>query len=920
MPLIRWYKLDGNAYDSSPTRDNGVATGVTYDTAYGKIGKGANFDSGRTDYVQFTTVNLTTHHTVCFWMYCHDSAPASPTGGMLLGTFNAAGDYMYALDGTRFRVNDGTSSIDWTSDPSFYNTWRHVALVFYNDGTNDQIKLYLDGVSQGDGSTTYDGTYDIDCIGACYTITSYDFDGYLNDVRIYDHKLSVKEIKEIAKAKVLHLKFQEEKDSSGDIILDSSDFGRNATLDSSLPEWIPEGKFGGSYKYTDSSEYIQLNSTEFPVTFWDEKITISFWLYYDSDTGWASFVHGSTSATWDSSYWLAVSSPTNMRFSIEGDSSNDFNPGFAVDNWYHVCATYDGSNCSVYINGVEKAGDFAQTNAITNASGIKFGLTGSGVYSIDGKMADIRIYATAFTPTQVDELYQTGASLDANGNLFCRVLQEGGNPTQSYIDYTTWTARDGSVGLFSQNGTTDENERFLAEDPWGRETLVWEAQPAGNHAADGGWNHGYFAIDNTKLYRFSVWVKRTVIGTDGRFYFGCYGYDSSYQSGVRYVSSSAGVSNPYFWASSDPPTEFDTDTWYLVVGHVHPHDYSDTSNHPDSGVYTVNGYERAISYDFKWMSTGNPWYNVDHWVYGSVWGRHRTYLYYCSDTSVRQRWCYPRVDLCDGTEPTIAQLISGNYEDPTYTGDVANMGRNGIVASPNFSEVGPADGIIGYWPMNGYLLDYSENNNDGTASGATVVDSFAPRDRLCYEFLTSTDKVELNDIIACEGDEAWSWSFWGYKASYANHGIAGHQDEYNGNPGGRMSFTAANNLTAYFRTSSSLSIGLSSSFPTSTWFHCVITHTTGGVYQVYYDGTNITTGSPTHAGAIDVNRIGDNPDNSGWISFTGHMFDFRIYNKVLTAKEINILSKMFDTDAVNRNEMSMGATEWYANGQFKEQL
>jgi len=47
------------------------------------------------------------------------------------------------------------------------------------------------------------------------------------------------------------------------------------------------------------------------------------------------------------------------------------------------------------------------------------------------------------------------------------------------------------------------------------------------------------------------------------------------------------------------------------------------------------------------------------WRDESTSANHRSYLYYCTDITVRQHWVYPRVDICDGTEPSINELISG---------------------------------------------------------------------------------------------------------------------------------------------------------------------------------------------------------------------------------------------------------------------
>lgn len=249
-------------------------------------------------------------------------------------------------------------------------------------------------------------------------------------------------------------------------------------------------------------------------------------------------------------------------------------------------------------------------------------------------------------------------------------------------------------------------------------------------------------------------------------------------------------------------------------------------------------------------------------------------------------------------------------------GQETNIGRNGVVASANFSEVGPADGLIGYWPMNGNLLDYSESNNDGTATGATIDTASAPRDRSCYDFTNSTaDKIDLPNIITLSAGAAWSWSFWGYKDSYSDEGIGGNDTDI---ANGRLSFNSATQLT--IETTGTAPLIPVSAFPTSTWFHFVIIHSTGNVVTVYRDGSSVGFGAANPTGDILFNRIGDNPDNSGWLSFNGLMFDFRIYDRLLTPSEINILAKTFDTDATNRTEMEIGTDTWYTFGEFKEQL
>jgi hypothetical protein len=214
---------------------------------------------------------------------------------------------------------------------------------------------------------------------------------------------------------------------------------------------------------------------------------------------------------------------------------------------------------------------------------------------------------------------------------------------KSLIDPTTWAEGEGSATGFSANGAASENHRFMDTDPFGLQAMIWEARNDSTSDADGGWNGSWFNIDNTKLYRFSVWVNRTVQG-NGSFYFGLHGGNSgSSNIGVLNRSNGSNNTNPYFWATGTPTT---VGEWTLVVGHVWPAGSGTGANHTDSGRYTIDGGRvGGVSLDFVWNTT-------------NATALHRTYLYYSTDTTTRQRWVYPRVDIVDGTEPSIDELLA----------------------------------------------------------------------------------------------------------------------------------------------------------------------------------------------------------------------------------------------------------------------
>ena len=60
-----------------------------------------------------------------------------------------------------------------------------------------------------------------------------------------------------------------------------------------------------------------------------------------------------------------------------------------------------------------------------------------------------------------------------------------------------------------------------------------------------------------------------------------------------------------------------------------------------------------------------------------VYLQHRTYLYYTSSTEPRQYWCYPRVDVVDGTEPSLEDLLSG----ADLMRDLSGSGNDGLITN-----------------------------------------------------------------------------------------------------------------------------------------------------------------------------------------------------------------------------------------------
>jgi len=244
--------------------------------------------------------------------------------------------------------------------------------------------------------------------------------------------------------------------------------------------------------------------------------------------------------------------------------------------------------------------------------------------------------------------------------------------SQNLLNTSTWTVGSGSVSGFSQNGATSENSREVGTNPFGNSSILWKGGNDGSSNADGGWNTTWHNIDHTETYRFSVWLKKTN-SNDGYSYLGFYANNSG---SLRLNDTFNG--NPYFWVGDLPQLN----KWYMLVGYVHGSNYN--SNLSYGGIYDpATGTKVTNITDYKFANTATQ-------------ARHRTYLYYDTNTSDRQYFFAPRMEMVDGNEPPIADLLGLNGTDPNMyflsgwtegTGNITDFGQYGATSS-NLRERG----------------------------------------------------------------------------------------------------------------------------------------------------------------------------------------------------------------------------------------
>jgi hypothetical protein len=120
---------------------------------------------------------------------------------------------------------------------------------------------------------------------------------------------------------------------------------------------------------------------------------------------------------------------------------------------------------------------------------------------------------------------------------------------------------------------------------------------------------------------------------------------------VMRTDNGAEQGNPYW--ECEGTGALTQNVWYLVCGHIYPYFTTVTGRHPDTGMFTIANGPTKVR-DINGCNIGQDL----KWAPGSTTALHRTYHYYCGDSTTRLQFAFPRIDLCDGSQPSIQELLT----------------------------------------------------------------------------------------------------------------------------------------------------------------------------------------------------------------------------------------------------------------------
>ncbi len=194
--LVAYYKLDGNALDSSGSANHGTVNGgVSF--VPGKAGTNAAQFDGTNGYIQIP-VSIRNDFTIAFW------ARTTATGGTAQW-FNGKGfvdgevagsttDFGTALVGNKFGFGTGNPNTTLTAtNPINDGQWHY--LVATRNGSSGQMAVLVDGVAQGSltGPTGARAASPFLRLGSLQTGAGF-LAATMDEVRLYDYVLSSNQI------------------------------------------------------------------------------------------------------------------------------------------------------------------------------------------------------------------------------------------------------------------------------------------------------------------------------------------------------------------------------------------------------------------------------------------------------------------------------------------------------------------------------------------------------------------------------------------------------------------------------------------------------------------------------------------------------------------------------------------------------
>jgi len=193
---VAYYKLDNSSEDYSTGGNDGTDTNIEY--RFGRYGQAAVFNGTNSSIsTPITSSDIGTSFTISCWV---NADAASDNFHVPIGNYSLSGGwYMAMLNNMKFNFYSSVGGIDFSTTATYeYGNWYHFCVVFTN---NSDLKVFINGDKETNSQSVAAGTstagIQIGVSGTYSSSTNTEFDGKIDQVRIYDTALTDSQVTEL---------------------------------------------------------------------------------------------------------------------------------------------------------------------------------------------------------------------------------------------------------------------------------------------------------------------------------------------------------------------------------------------------------------------------------------------------------------------------------------------------------------------------------------------------------------------------------------------------------------------------------------------------------------------------------------------------------------------------------------------------
>ncbi len=896
--------------DRSGARNTGTLVNTPTKTI-GKIGQAFNFTSASSQYINAgsgAAIDDIVNLSACAWVKPNSSL--TTYGDVVTKYTNAGVGWQMLLDyatlsnlGLSFYRVFSTSAGHWFATTVLpYNQWSHVCVTYNNSSVANDPVFYVNGMLVATyenaapvGTASAEGTGDL-YIGAYNNAGSPGelFDGIIDEPRVYNRIITAAEVKALYDAgsanKANTSAGQPEGVGNPDSGLvgywkldegtgtSAADASVNATAAGTLtngPTW-GTGRIGGAVTFDGTNDYIALSDPANGVLdFGDtDDMTIAGWFNRSTFTTTDVII-----GKWDG---------VNPGYRVYIDDANDAlhfqlfdgTDTYAIDangfgitaaGWHHFVAVWDQdspANSEIYVDGLTlnatDSGTIGNIGTLANSVALSIGETpGSGI-SFAGSLDEIRIYDRAFSPEEVNTLYNQTAATGVDTSL---------------RGYWSFNATD-TPGTTAYDRSGRRNTGTLTGSPTKVIGRVGQGMTFGNQVAkyvEIGQGNG---LSDLSQKTACAWINPISYGSSasdasfldrddnnnggGGWLFQLADDDTGIQS-LYFVTQFSGVAGQ--WHA--PAGVITLNSWQHVCV---TYDNTSASNDP---VFYVNGVSVPVTEHVTPVGT----VSAEHASLTVLRiGDMRTDTASSFDGAVDEVRLYSRI--------LSASEIKGLY-------DLGAPNKSNTSASTPQGTGNLDSGLAAYWKL---------DENTGTSAGDTSANALTGtltngptwttgRIGSAVQFDGTNDRIEVGDQSTLEGYDQISVSAWANPSviSGAEETIVSKELIF------KLDISATAGNVARFMTGNSWS-GLHSTtvLSTGTWYHIVGTYD-GVTKKIYINGaleasTALTGNITTNTRSVQIGSY----DSSGTPTafLTGAIDEVRVYNRALSAEEVANLYRL----------------------------